>query len=101
MEFSAATKSSRHCALRCSASAGASCCSVAPPVRAAVCRVEQVGQRRGRSLEQGVRAILNRVDARLDFGFRVRVAHLAGAREMFVSGLRTQWSDTFIAPSRL
>ena len=52
---------------------------MAPPLFAAVDRVEHVDQRRRRALEQLVRAVLDRVDARLDLRLRVRMADLAGA----------------------
>ena len=52
MEFSAAMKSSRHWALRCSSRAGASCSSVTPGGLGQLDGVQHVDQRRAAALQE-------------------------------------------------
>ncbi len=94
-------KSSRHCALRCSSSASCSCSSVAPAAFARLDRVEQRDDRRAAALHQVVVALLDQVDAREDLRPPAKWWQVWQARLMLSSGLRTQWSETLVAPSRM
>ena len=93
-------KSSRHCALRWSSSAARSCSGVAPAFLAATIASISAVDRHAAALQQLVVARLDHVDARLDLllGQRWQVWQ---ARLTFSSGLRTQWSETLVAPSRM
>ena len=100
IEFSAATKSSRHCALRCSAAAALSVgLGGARPSRGDD-RVEHVGGRLRRALQERVVAVLDREHPRLAAPSRRPRDTVWQARLTLSSGLRTQWSLTFSAPTR-
>ena len=77
MEFSAATKSSRHWAFRCRVRAALMSASVAPALRARSQRVEEIRGGAGRPLEQRVVPILDGQNPALELPLGHGVARLA------------------------
>ena len=79
IEFSAATKSIRHCALRCRSSAACSRPAGAPDSSAARRSRRACPSPRWPPARAARACVLDRGDARLDLGLRVGMADLAGA----------------------